>query len=190
MAGHFVTLLEAAVSDPDRKVSDLPLLTETERQEVMGFGEAGNQVYEEGLCLHERFEAQVEQTPMAVAATCDGESLSYDLLNRRANRLAHRLRELGVGPDKLVGLCVERSLDLVIGILGILKAGGAYLPIDLSYPAERVAFMLEDAEAPVLVTQRALAGKLPARQPQRCSWTNSFEVTLIRIRKAVRGRTT
>ncbi len=163
MAGHFRTLLEAAVSDPDIRVSDLPLLTDSERREVVEFGVAGDQAYEMGLCLHERFEAQVERTPTAVAATCEGESLSYDALNRRANRLAHRLQELGVGPDKLVGLCVERSLDLVIGILGILKAGGAYLPIDLSYPAERVVFMLEDAEAPVLVTQRALADKLPTR---------------------------
>ncbi|TFH30337.1 MAG: amino acid adenylation domain-containing protein, partial [Deltaproteobacteria bacterium] len=163
MAGHFLTLLESAVANPDKRVSELPLLSEIERQEVLGFGVAGNKTYGEGLCLHERFEKQVKRTPMAVAATCEGENLSYDALNRRANRLAHQLRGLGVGPDKLVGLCVERSLDLVIGILGILKAGGAYLPIDLSYPAERVAFMLKDAEAPVLVTHRSLAENLPTR---------------------------
>jgi amino acid adenylation domain-containing protein len=108
------------------------------------------------------FERQVMVRPEAIAVTCGRESLSYDALNRRANRLAHRLRGAGVGPETLVGLCAERSLDLVVGVLGIVKAGGAYLPIDLSYPTDRVAFMLEDAEAALLLTQRHLAPRLPA----------------------------
>ena len=114
------------------------------------------------LAVHRRFEAQVDARPDAPALVCNGVSLTYAELNRRANRLAHRLQRAGVRPETLVGLCAERSLDLVVGLLGILKAGGAYLPIDLDYPADRVAFMLEDANAPVLVTQRALAERLPA----------------------------
>lgn len=106
-----------------------------------------------GACLHERFERQVERTPDAVALVWDGQSVSYTQLNRRANRLAQRLRALGVEPDQLVGLHTERSVDMVVGIIGILKAGGAYLPLDPVYPRDRVAFMLEDSGVHVVVTQ-------------------------------------
>src|SRR5207244_8855777 len=100
-------------------------------------------------------------SPAAVAAVFEGERLSYGELDARANRLAHHLRALGVGPEVVVGLCVERSLEMLVGLLGILKAGGAYLPLDPGYPRERLAFMLSDAGAPVLVTQAALRGQLP-----------------------------
>ena len=116
--------------------------------------------------LHKQFEAQVERTPDALALTCDDVSLTYGELNARANRVAHRLIELGVKPDTLVGLCVDRSNDLVIALLAILKAGGAYLPIDLAYPADRLAFMLEDAQAPVLLTERKLQDRLPETRAQ------------------------
>src|SRR5205814_283219 len=107
-------------------------------------------------CLHRRFEAQVARAPEAPAVTCEGRTLGYRELDARANQLARRLRALGVGRESLVGLYVERSLDLVVGVLGILKAGGAYLPLDPIQPAERLAFMLEDARARVLVTQERL----------------------------------
>src|SRR5581483_2692535 len=117
--------------------------------------------YPQDRCVHELFEEQAARTPEAVAVVYEGAALNYRQLNARANRLAHHLRGLGVGPDVIVGLCVERSLEMVVGLLGILKAGGAYLPLDPQYPAERLAFMLKDAAAPVLVTQSGLTSILP-----------------------------
>jgi non-ribosomal peptide synthetase component F len=122
---------------------------------------------EPGACLHERFERQVERTPDAVALAWEDESLSYAQLNLRANRLAHRLRERGVTPDQLVGLHVERGIDLVVGIIGILKAGGAYLPLDPVYPRDRVAFMLEDSGVQVVVTQERLVSNLEGKSVER-----------------------
>ena len=113
------------------------------------------------LCVHRLIEAQAERTPEAVALRCAGESLTYDELNARANRLARRLRALGVGPEILVGLCLRRSPAMVVGLLAVLKAGGAYLPLDPDYPAERLAFMLEDARTPVLLTESELVCRLP-----------------------------
>src|SRR4030095_9290837 len=111
-------------------------------------------------CIHERFERQVERTPDAVALVCEGESLTYAQLNSRANPLAHRLRELGVTRNQLVGLHTERGMEMVVGIIGILKAGGAYLPLDPFYPRDRVAFMIEDSGIHVVVTQKSLMGNL------------------------------
>src|SRR5215213_3981501 len=116
-----------------------------------------------GKCLHELFEEQVERSPEADAVIYDEERISYRELNERANRLAHYLQTLGVGPEVLVGICVERSVEMMVGLLGILKAGGAYVPLDPSYPAERVRFMLADAGAPVLLTQQRLLPLLPAQ---------------------------
>ncbi|OAD22163.1 microcystin synthetase, partial [Candidatus Thiomargarita nelsonii] len=112
-------------------------------------------------CLHELFEVQVERTPDAIAVVFEDQHLSYAALNRRANQLAHHLQTLGVKPEVLVGICIERSFDMVIGLLGILKAGGAYLPLDPTYPAARLAFMLEDAGVGVLLTQSSLKEGLP-----------------------------
>src|SRR5947209_4881064 len=111
---------------------------------------------------HRIFEAQAKQTPGSVALAFNGESLTYADLNARANRLAHHLRALGVGPEVRVGLCIERGLDMVVGLLGILKAGGAYVPLDPGFPPSRVAFMLADAAVPVLVTQESLRGRFEA----------------------------
>jgi amino acid adenylation domain-containing protein/non-ribosomal peptide synthase protein (TIGR01720 family) len=159
--GHLRTLLEGISLDAERSVLSVPLLTEGEARALLASPRLVSQVKE---CLQERFEQQAARTPDGIAVTCDGESLSYAELNRRGNALAERLISLGAGPEVLVGMCLERNLGLVVGILGILKAGAAYLPIDLSYPPERVAFMLEDAGVPVLVSERSLAAKLPPYQ--------------------------
>src|SRR5690606_28928615 len=127
-------------------------------------------------CLHERFEQQVERTPGAVALLWQSESLTYAQLNQRANRLAHYLRERGVKPDQLVGLHVERGIDVVVGIIGILKAGAAYLPLDPVYPRDRVAFMLEDSGVQVVVTQTSLASNLEGSRAEQVVLDNLASV--------------
>jgi amino acid adenylation domain-containing protein len=159
MAGHFVTLLEAAVSEPDRRVSDLPWLTEAERRQVLVEWNATSKSYPE-TTIHRLIEEQVRRTPDAVALVFEGRTMSYGELNRRANQLARHLRGLGVGPDTLVGLCIERSFEMVVGLLGILKSGGAYVPVDPGYPPDRQSYMIADSRAPVLLTQASLAGGL------------------------------
>ncbi|HLL48137.1 MAG TPA: AMP-binding protein, partial [Longimicrobiaceae bacterium] len=124
-------------------------------------GSAGARRSPAERCAHELFEAQAERTPGAEAVRWEGERLDYAELNRRANRLAHALRGRGVGPEVRVALCLERSVELVVGLLGVLKAGGAYVPLDPAYPRERLRFMLEDSGARLLLTQARLAGSLP-----------------------------
>jgi amino acid adenylation domain-containing protein/FkbH-like protein/non-ribosomal peptide synthase protein (TIGR01720 family) len=154
MVGHFSTLLEGIAASPETPIEQLPLLRPAERRLLLSGprGETARHSVEQ--CLHQAFETQVERTPTAVAVTFDGSQLTYAELNRRANRLAHHLRSLGVGPDVLVGLCTERSLEMVVGLLGILKAGGAYVPLDPNYPADRLAFLVADSGVPVVVTQQ------------------------------------
>ncbi len=162
MLRHFETLLAGAVTEPDRRVSHLPLLEAAERRQVLVEWNLTRVDNPRDVGLHQLFEVQVERTPDAVAMECAGMRLTYRELNREANRLAHYLRGLGVGPDVPVGICLERSLDAVVGILGILKAGGAYLPLDPAYPRDRLELMLEDARPPVLVTQEACRPELPS----------------------------
>ncbi|MGH7394037.1 MAG: amino acid adenylation domain-containing protein, partial [Candidatus Methylomirabilales bacterium] len=158
---HFETLLRGIMTKPTQRLADLPLLTEAERQRVVVEWNQTQAPYPRERCIHELFEAQVERTPEAVGVVYEEEHLTYGALNARANQLAHTLQGVGVGPEVLVGICLERSLELVVGLLGVLKAGGAYVPLDPSYPEERLAFMLEDAQAAVLVTQQHLLGTLP-----------------------------
>ncbi len=159
MLGNFQTLLEGIVADPEQRLCDLPLLTKSERQQLLVAWNGGKTASPRG-CVHRLFEAQVERTPNAIAVVAEGEQLTYAALNRRANQLAHRLRALGVGPETLVAVCLERSLETVVGLLGILKAGGAYVPLDPAYPRERLDFMLKDAHASVLLTQERLVAGL------------------------------
>src|SRR5689334_12376568 len=112
--------------------------------------------YPRNMCIHELFQAQAEQTPDAPAVCFQEQRLSYRELDRRANQLAHSLRERGIGPEAVVGICVNRSMEMILGLLGILKSGGTYLPLDPFYPRERLAFMLKEAQAPLLLTQTAL----------------------------------
>ncbi len=163
MVGHFQTLLEGIVANPEQKIAQLPLLTEFERQQLAGWNNTETD-YPKDACIHQLFEQQVERSPDAIALVFEDEQLTYKELNQRANQLAHHLRNLGVGLEVLVGICVERSLEMVVGLLGILKAGGAYVPLDPAYPPERLAFMLEDAEVAVLLTQARLVESIPKHQ--------------------------
>jgi amino acid adenylation domain-containing protein len=162
MQQGFTAFLQGLVSDPQQHITDLPLLTEQERHRLLVEWNATHAEYPRDTCIHQLFEAQVERTPEAVAVVFEDRQLTYRDLNRRANQLAYHLQKLGVGPEVLVGICVERSLDMIVGLLGILKAGGAYVPLDPAFPSERIAFMLEDAQVPVLVTQQHLLTQLPA----------------------------
>jgi amino acid adenylation domain-containing protein len=161
MAGHFQTLLQGIVVNPDQRLSRLPLLGQAERHQLVAEWNDTPADYPRDRCVHHLFELQVERTPNAPAVVFENARLTYAELNRRANQLARYLAKLGVGPDVMVGILVERSLDMVVGLLGILKAGGAYVPLDPAYPRDRVAFMLEDSAVPVLLTQRSLLGSIP-----------------------------
>jgi amino acid adenylation domain-containing protein/thioester reductase-like protein len=162
--GHFQNLLEGIVAAPERRISEFPLLSESERHQLLVEWKDTQSDYPHDKCIHQLFEAQVERSPDAVAVVFEDEKLTYQELNSRANQLAHYLQKLGVGPEVLVGICVERSLEMVVGLLGILKAGGAYVPLDPAYPKERLAFMLEDAQVSVLLTQQRLVEMLPPYQ--------------------------
>jgi amino acid adenylation domain-containing protein len=161
MGQHFVALLEGIARSPDTPISRLPMLLESERRTLLDEWNDTSRTYPADTCLHERFEAQVDRAPDAVAVTYEGAQLTYRELDTRANQLATVLREEGVGPDVMVGLCLDRGLDLVIGILGVLKAGGGYVPLDLANPADRIEFILEDTAVPVLVTESEQLEKLP-----------------------------
>jgi amino acid adenylation domain-containing protein len=159
MIGHLQTLLEGIVANPNGRVSELPVLTEAEKHQLLTEWNDTKRDYPQDKCIHELFEAQVEKSPNAVAVTFEEDRFTYRELNGRANQLARYLQKLGVGPETLVAICMERSLEMVVGLLGILKAGGAYVALDPEYPQERLAFMLEDAQPAVLVTQERLQEK-------------------------------
>src|SRR5262249_28378882 len=162
LAGHLQTLLGSIVAAPSARVSELSLLDEQERRLLSEWNRTRTEFPSE-RCLHELIEEQVERSPEAVAVVFDREQLTYAELNGRANQLARYLWKLGVGPEVRVGICLERSLEMVVGLLGILKAGGAYVPLDPEYPRERLAFMFDDARLPVLLTTRHWADSLPIK---------------------------
>ena len=161
MVGHFRVLLNAIIADPSRRIGDLPLLSEEERRAMLvEFNDTRVIEKEFPPTIHERFEAQVEQTPDATALVYEGAALSFAELNQRANQVAHYLRKHGVGPEAVVGILLERSPELVVSLLGVLKSGAAYLPLDPAYPEARLSYMLTDAEVRVLVTDRRLRKRL------------------------------
>ncbi|MFZ3015215.1 MAG: condensation domain-containing protein, partial [Nitrospira sp.] len=169
LVNHYVRLLEAIVAKPTARVNELSMLSHAERQQLLVEWNATATDAPATQTIQELFEAQVMRTPEAVAVVHEDRHLTYGELNVRANQLARYLRTLGVGPDVLVGLCVERSLDMLVGLLGILKAGGAYVPLDPTYPTERLAYMLADSRPQVLLTQSALRASLPATEiPTLC----------------------
>jgi amino acid adenylation domain-containing protein/FkbM family methyltransferase len=152
------SLVEALESEPVRPMRALEVIPEAEKQQVLYDWNATEGEYPRERCVHELFEAQVEKTPDAVAVVYEDATLSYRELNRRANQLAHYLRELGVGPDERVAICLERSLEMIVSLLGVMKAGGAYVPLDPAYPAERLHYMLDDSAPLVLLTQSKWQG--------------------------------
>jgi len=153
MLGHFQTLLEDIVGDPDKRISELQILTEAERQQLLVEWNNTQVKYSKNLCIHQLFEQQAEQTPETIALVFGDQQITYQDLNIRSNQLAHYLQKLGVGAEVKVGICVERSLEMIVGMLGILKAGGAYVPLDIRYPQERLNFILNDADIQILLTK-------------------------------------
>ncbi len=158
MAEHYQNLLESILSDPDLPISRLSLLNETERHKLLVEWNQTKAYYPDDLCIHHLFEQQVLRNPDAIAVVCENKQLTYESLNQQANQVAHYLRKVGqnVGCDRIaiVGILMERSIEMIIGVLGILKAGGAYLPLDPSYPQERLGYMLSDSKTPILLTQQ------------------------------------
>ncbi|MEH2283675.1 MAG: amino acid adenylation domain-containing protein [Nostoc sp.] len=176
MAGHFQTLLKSIVANPELRLSELSLLTEPEKHQLLLEWNDTKVEYPQQLCIHELFEAQVEKTPDAIAVVFEDQQLTYRELNAKANQLAHYLCSLGVKPEVLVGICVERSLYMIIGLLGILKAGGGYIPLDPSYPKERLAYMLEDSQPRVLLTQQQLVETLPTHKAEVICLNSDWEL--------------
>jgi amino acid adenylation domain-containing protein len=161
MLGHIATLLEGIVSNPDQRVGELAMLTPAELSEVMTMSRGGRLAESYQTTLPQLFQQQASLTPEATALVYEGERLTYAELNAKANQLAHYLQRCGVGPETLVGICVERSLEMVIGLLGILKAGGAYVPLDPSYPAERLRLIVAESEISVVLTAQRFSELLP-----------------------------
>ncbi|MGH7828867.1 MAG: amino acid adenylation domain-containing protein, partial [Candidatus Binatia bacterium] len=160
MLGHFQVLLRGIVSDPQRRLYDLPMFSEAERHRLLAEWNDTHHDYGGGKYIHELFEAQAERKADDVAVVFEEEQLTYRELNQRANKLAHHLKSLGAGPESRVAICVERSVEMIVGFLGILKAGAAYVPLDSEYPRERLAFILQDTQATVLLTQQRLFNSL------------------------------
>jgi amino acid adenylation domain-containing protein len=161
MLGHLQSLLEGMAANPHQRLCELPLVTRAEREQLLSDLDHTEHDLWQGLTVHALFEAQVERTPDATAVRLGPESLTYRELNERANQLAHHLRSMGVGPEVRVGICAERSIEMLVGLLGTLKAGGVYVPLDPSYPQERLSYLLEDLAVPVLLTQDHLLFELP-----------------------------
>ncbi|WP_367616520.1 amino acid adenylation domain-containing protein [Pseudomonas farsensis] len=168
LARHWQQLLASVVAEPGQRIGALALLDAEETAAQLAQWNPNPARFEVGQCLHQLIAAQAAARPEAIALTYQGEHLSYDQLNRRANQWAHRLIELGVGPDVLVGVAVQRSLDMVVGLLAVLKAGGAYLPLDPQYPEDRLAYMIEDSGIELVLSQGEVAGQLPLPATMRC----------------------
>ena len=190
MQEHFRVLLEGIVDEPDQLLVDLPLMTPEERRQVLVAWNDTRAGHTETRCLHELFDEQVKRTPDALAVMFEDQRLSYVELDTRANQLGHYLRSLEVGPGVLVGLCVERSSELLVGLLGILKAGGAYLPLDPEYPAKRMAAMSEEARVSIVVTQQHLLARLPANQPRAVCLDTEWSIIARESAEAPANRTT
>ena len=187
MTEHFQNLLQGIATSPQQKIGDLPLLSEAERHQLLVSWNDTQRDYPLEKCLHQLFEEQVERNPNAIAVRFEGQQLTYRELNHRANQLAHYLQELGVEPEILVGICLNRSLEMVVGLLAILKAGGAYIPLDPAYPQERLAFMLADAAVSVLLTQEQLLTRLPQHQAHTICLDRDWELISHRSRENPRS---
>jgi len=164
--GHVRTLLEGMAANPEQSIAALPVLTEAEERQLLVEWNKTDADYPRDKCIHQLFEEKAAQTPKHVALLFNDQRLTYGELNRRANRLAHYLRRQGVSPEALVGICMERSVEMMVGVLGVLKAGGAYVPLDPAYPKERLEFLLTDTQAHFLLTQKSVMPVLPGHGAQ------------------------
>ena len=164
MAGHFHTLLRGIIANPEEKIAQLPILTEIERRQILVDFNNSEMEYPRDQCFHQLFEKQVKKIPNDTAASFQNTQISYKELNQKANQVARHLQKLGVQKETLVGICIESSLDMLVGLLGIMKSGGTYIPIDPAYPSKRISYMLEDSGASVVLTQEFLIEKLPDYQ--------------------------
>ena len=175
MLGHLETILTNIIALPEQTLANIPLLTEWERHQLLVEWNQTQTDYPQDKCIHELFEEQVAKTPDTVAVVFENEKLTYRELNQRANQLANYLQSLGVQPEFLVGICTERSIEMIVGILGILKAGGAYVPLDIAYPKERLAFILSDSQLSIILTQQHLVERLPRNQARVVCLDNDWE---------------
>jgi len=176
MAGHYQMILKGIAAGPDQRLSELPMLTDTERLQLLVEWNDTRMDYPRETCVHNLFQTQAERTPEALAVIFGDDHLTYRGLNDKANRLARFLRNEGAGPEVLVAICVERSVEMVICVMGVLKAGGAYVPLDPEYPKERLGFMMEDSGALLLLTQTSLAEKLPENKANVISLDQAWKV--------------
>src|SRR3569832_2323854 len=188
MAEHYQTLLSAIVANPEQRVSELTLLTKAERRQMLVEWNDTESVYPREQCIQELFAEQVARSPQQVALSAGGEQVTYRELEERANQLAGYLQSLGIGTEDLVGVCLERSVEMVVALLGILKAGGAYLPLEGSYPPERLAFMLEDTQTRVVLTSEQLRERLPQTQARLICLDREAEVIAGYSGAAVRSK--
>ncbi|MCP4634631.1 MAG: AMP-binding protein, partial [candidate division Zixibacteria bacterium] len=172
MGAHFERMLQGIIKDPTQGVYDIQLLSEAETHQLIYEWNDTKEDYPENKCIHELFEIQVEKAPDRTAIVFEDTSLTYGELNAQSNRLAHYLMEQGVKPDTLVGLCVERSLDMIVGLMGILKSGGAYVPIDPDYPLARIKYMLKDSGIHNLITQNTLIERLKLSNLEKADTTD------------------
>jgi amino acid adenylation domain-containing protein len=187
---HFQTLLESIVAAPQQRLSELPLLSTTEQHQILVEWNNTKTNYPHDKCIHEVFEAQAELQPDAVAVVFEDEQLTYQELNQRANRLAHYLQTLGVKPEVLVGIYCERSLETVIALLGVLKADGAYMPLDPTYPKERLSFMLQDSQVTLLLTQQKFAEGLPKHEARVVCLDSNWEIIAQESKENVHSKVT
>ncbi|NEP13418.1 MAG: amino acid adenylation domain-containing protein [Symploca sp. SIO2C1] len=179
MLSHYQNLLTAVIATPEQPISLLPLMSETEQQQLLVAWNNTKTVYPTDKCIHELFEAQVDKTPDAIALVFQEQQLSYSQLNSKANQLAHHLQKLGVKPEMLVGICLERSVEMVIGLLAILKAGGAYVPLDPNYPQSRLDYLIEDAQLSILLTKEKWHNHLQTAAQVICLDTNTPVITTV-----------
>ncbi|HEY0544285.1 MAG TPA: amino acid adenylation domain-containing protein [Pyrinomonadaceae bacterium] len=176
MARHFETLIEGIVGNPNLRVMELPLLSTTEQHQLLFESNETKTSYPDSLCLHQLFERQAERTPDAVALVFEGLALTYAELNRKANKLAHYLRRMGVAAETRVGILMERSVEMTLAVLGIMKAGGAYVPLDPAYPQERLSFMMDDAEVSIILMQERFSESLPESQAHLVCLDTEWEI--------------
>jgi len=175
MGEHFRNMLEGIVAGPEKRLSELPLLTEPERYKLLVEWNETRMSFPGNLCVHQLIEAQVERNPDAAAVALDDRKMTYGELNNLSNQLAHSLRRRGVGPDVIVGIFSERSIEMVVGMIGIMKAGGAYLPIDPSYPKAWIDYILDDAKVPIILTQERLLDNLAKRGCEKICLDSEWE---------------